>query len=132
MEKWCSLVLLFDREVFYLIWVILEEWCYGWVFFLTSYDVIWTQNQYVSYLLFIVGVCIDLKHIPLIEPMRELCNYHFYHFAISYSSVVLSNKRTCHVIFFDSLFLWWRKRKTKNRASQLSLLPIVFQSVKIW
>ena len=52
MEKWCSLVLLFDMEVFYLIWVILEEWCYqkvgGLVFFLTSYDVIWTQNQFVS------------------------------------------------------------------------------------
>ena len=34
-----SLVLLFDMEVFYLIWVILEEWKVGgWVIFLTSYE----------------------------------------------------------------------------------------------
>ena len=40
-----------DVAIIYRIWVISEEWRYRrWVggFFFKSYDVIWTQNQYVS------------------------------------------------------------------------------------
>ena len=47
----------------------------------------------------------------------KLFNYHFYHFATSYNSIVLSNKRACHMIFFDSLFTTKKKEKKKLSRS---------------
>ena len=87
-----------------------------------------TISNWIRIDLFIVGVCNE-TYIPLIEPLWELCNYHFYHFATSYSSIVLSNKRACHKIFVDSLFT---TKKKENKLRQLSLLAIVLQSLKIW
>ena len=57
----------------------------------------------------------------MIEPVRELCNYHFYHFATSYNSIVLSNKRSCHMIFFQffiyndsSVQKWYKDKNTSS------------------
>ena len=79
----CSLVLLFYMEVFYQIWVIFEEWRYrswvsGWVIFLTSYEVIWTQNQYVSDLLsFVVKFFLPcLVSMMVYDDTRtKICHY---------------------------------------------------------
>ena len=71
-----------------------------------------------------------MKHnIPLIEPARELCNYHFYHFVciITYNSIVLSNKRACRVTFFDSLFT---ANKKENKNSHQSIIFVSYCSSK--
>ena len=59
----------------------------------------------------------ETSEIPEEEPVRELYNYHFYHFAMSYNSIVLSNKRACHVIFFNSPFTTKKKENKKLRQS---------------
>ena len=73
-----------------------------------------------------VSIKCNKTYIPLIEPVQDLYNYRFYHLATSHNSIVLSNKRTCHVIFFYSLFT------TKKKGNQLFLLAIVLQSLKVW
>ena len=84
-----------------------------------------TISNWIRIDLFIVGVCNE-TYIPLIEPLWELCNYHFYHFATSYSSIVLSNKRACHMIFTNSLFT------TKKSRQSIILVSYCFKVWKFW
>ena len=56
-------------------------------------------------------------YIPLIEPEQDLFNYCFYYLATSHNFIVLSNKRMCHMIFFDSLFVTKSKENKKWRWS---------------
>ena len=71
------------------------------------YSTLLIKSEYIG------GVC-NKTFIPLMEPVHEVCNYHFYHFAAtSFNSIILSNKRACHVTFFYSLFTTKKKENQK-------------------